>query len=195
MEGNPPTAGSRMARVARRAWRFVVHALACAGALSLGYHALFEVSRVGSSSMAPLLQGDASGAPDTILIETRFTAGEAPPARFQVVVFQHELGMQVAKRVVGFAGEAIAITPEGELVVDGVVLDAPDGVGRGKGYLPCGLVGRNRPPFVVPPGHVFVLGDDTRDSDDSRFFGPLPVERIEGRALARVWPLDRIARL
>jgi signal peptidase I len=182
-------------RVAWRAWRFAVHALACCGALSIAYHALFEVARMSSSSMAPLLVGeDRSPEPDTILVETCFTAGAAPE-RFQVVAFRHELGMIVAKRVVGFPGESIAVTPEGKLVVDGVTIDAPPGAGRGRGYIPCGNLHRSRAPFVVPPGEVYLLGDDSQDSDDSRFWGGLPIDRIAGRVMARVWPPSRMAPL
>jgi signal peptidase I len=35
--------------------------------------------------------------------------------------------------------------------------------------------------FVVPPGHVFVLGDNRDNSNDSRFWGALPVDRVKGR--------------
>ena len=36
-------------------------------------------------------------------------------------------------------------------------------------------------PIVVPPGHVFLLGDNRDSSDDSRYWGTVPIERIEGR--------------
>src|SRR5262249_35665609 len=43
------------------------------------------------------------------------------------------------------------------------------------------------PPTMVPPGHVFVLGDNRENSQDSRFWGPLPVENIKGKALVVWW--------
>jgi signal peptidase I len=36
-------------------------------------------------------------------------------------------------------------------------------------------------PVVVPPGQVFLLGDNRDSSDDSRYWGTVPIERIEGR--------------
>lgn len=36
-------------------------------------------------------------------------------------------------------------------------------------------------PFIVPPGEVFLLGDNRDSSDDSRYWGTVPIDRIEGR--------------
>lgn len=41
-------------------------------------------------------------------------------------------------------------------------------------------------PGVVPPDHVFVLGDNPRASVDSRHFGAVPVERVTGRMIRRL---------
>ena len=38
----------------------------------------------------------------------------------------------------------------------------------------------------------YVLGDDLKDSDDSRFNGPVPADRIMGRAWLIVWPMKRL---
>jgi len=46
-------------------------------------------------------------------------------------------------------------------------------------------------PFVVPPGHVFVMGDNRENSLDSRSFGPVPVSSIEGKAVFRVFPFSK----
>ncbi len=46
--------------------------------------------------------------------------------------------------------------------------------------------------ITIPPGHWFMMGDNRGESDDSRFWGPVPTEWIIGPAFATYWPPDRI---
>jgi signal peptidase I len=47
-------------------------------------------------------------------------------------------------------------------------------------------------PIKIPAGHWFMMGDNRGDSDDSRYWGPVPTGWIIGQAILTYWPLDRI---
>lgn len=90
------------------------------------------------------------------------------------------------KRVVGLPGDRISIV-NGYVIRNGVREKAP--------YIePCGGVPEcNLPkPITIPPGEYFMMGDNRGDSDDSRFWGPVPSKWLIGNAFFTYWPPDRI---
>jgi len=90
------------------------------------------------------------------------------------------------KRVVALEGDTVE-SSDGRLVVNGEPLDEP--------YVATGAETSGVDTQTIPPGHVFVMGDNREDSRDSRFFGPLDEELIIGRAFVKVWPLTDISLL
>ena len=47
----------------------------------------------------------------------------------------------------------------------------------------------------VPEGYIFVMGDNRSGSSDSREFGCIPLEKVEGRVKYRIWPLSRFGKI
>jgi signal peptidase I len=85
------------------------------------------------------------------------------------------------KRVVALPGERVE-GHGGKVLVDGRELVEP--------YLPAGVTTTDFVAVVVPPGKLWVMGDNRGNSADSRVFGPIPESTVVGRAFARVWPLN-----
>jgi signal peptidase I len=91
------------------------------------------------------------------------------------------------KRIVAGPGDTLSIR-NGHPVVDGVEA-REDFIKpcRGAGS-PCNLPQE----ITVPPDHYFMMGDNRGQSDDSRFWGPVPRDWIIGEAFFTYWPPDRI---
>ena len=110
-----------------------------------------------------------------------------------LVVFRDRNGRYSGKRIVGVEGDEVL--RYGEYVHQ--YLDRQDwGIAKS--------MNRDLPPFedesqavrdpgrkiTVPPKHVWIEGDFPPFSLDSRHYGPVPVEWIRGRIVARIWPWD-----
>jgi signal peptidase I len=123
------------------------------------------------------------------------------------------------KRLTGLAGERLSFRLDpganeaqlGQLVVNGKPVDSPEfyKYWRYRSVIPPAdrLTNCLDLPFVhysdlpngwrnldridVPTGQVFVMGDNTLGSLDSRYWGGVPMENLKGRAFLRVWPLRR----
>ncbi len=142
-----------------------------------------EAFRIPSESMVPTLEiGDR-------LFVNKFIYRFTDPERGDVIVFKSVEGGEedLIKRVVAVPGDTVEVR-DGMLYVNGqpqagsyVNREFPDRSYYG--------------PTTVPEGHVFVMGDNRANSRDSRFFGPVPYENIEGEAFLLFWPPDRIGTL
>ena len=82
-------------------------------------------------------------------------------------------------KLAGRPGEPVAIHPgrvlrNGEMLMEGYVAEDAQ---------------YHMEPQIVPPGHLFVMGDNRNLSDDSHIWGPLPMSRIVGRADLVFWPI------
>ncbi len=90
------------------------------------------------------------------------------------------------KRVIGLPGETVEAR-NNSIYINGGKLIEP--------YLAADETIGDFSPVVVPPGEVFVMGDNRDESYDSRFFGTVDVDRIIGRAFVLFWPFDRFGTL
>jgi signal peptidase I len=135
--------------------------------------------KVPTSSMAPtLLPGDfvfAYRLPYgfTLPLTTKKIFVQ-PPSRNEIVVFTfpEQPRSNYVKRVVGLPGDRVQIS-NGSVLVNGEK--------SGSGVEKLGT--KSFGPIIVPPGEVFLLGDNLEVSDDSRYWGTVPLEKIEGKVV------------
>ncbi|MGO4247270.1 signal peptidase I [Paenarthrobacter sp. RAF54_2] len=203
-------------RPRKQGWRFVLLALVLAVAISGLVRSLWiDVYYIPSESMEPLL-----GTGDRILVSrTAFTA--EPIQRGDVVVFDGRgsfaplssgkgplvdaiaaagqwFGLTgsdttYVKRVIGVPGDHIrCCSSEGRLTVNGQVLEEP--------YVyPGDEPSKQKFDVVVPEDRLWLMGDHRSRSADSRGLlgapggGMVPFDRVIGRPVQIIWPLDRFA--
>lgn len=157
---------------------------------------IVQAFKIPSGSMIPTLKIG-----DRILVNKFIYGAKIPfsdmhlpafkqPKRGDVVVFIYpeDRKKDFIKRLVAFEGETLEIK-DGALYVDGKKLD--DAILNKRYYY-------NRGDFVegfkykIPPGHLFVLGDNSASSRDSRYWGALDKKYLLGKAWVIYWPVKRI---
>ncbi|HLA81509.1 MAG TPA: signal peptidase I [Thermoleophilia bacterium] len=137
---------------------------------------LFKPFTVHQVSMQPTLQEG-----DRILIN-RLIYHFHDPRSGDVIVFHSPMieGEDLVKRVVAVAGDRVSVH-DGALYVNGARKDEP--------YLLEQRFSGSHPDTVIPPGQVFVMGDNRNNSGDSRLFGPIDIDSIIGSAFVIYWPI------
>jgi len=114
-----------------------------------------------------------------------------------VIVFRYpdDPSRDFIKRCVAVGGQTVEIRDK-VLYVDGHPRDEPFAVHKDPRTLPRELGPRdNFGPFVVPQDHLFMMGDNRDNSQDSRFWGALPVNLVKGKAMFLYWSWDPDRRL
>jgi signal peptidase I len=144
------------------------------------------VTWMQSGSMAPTLKADAQIS-DGVLVD-RLTLRFRAPRRYEIVFFRLDDRTWVLKRVMGLPGEIVEIK-EGRVVVNKRPLTGPP-ADRIR-YEHAGHLGPGKQ-VKIDPGHYLVLGDDSSDSFDSRFWGCVAATSLAGVARAIVWPPSSI---
>lgn len=157
-----------------------------------------QAFKIPTGSMIPALQVG-----DRILVD-KWTYGARIPftetarlpglgqlKRGDIIVFKYpeDPKKDYIKRLVAFGGELVEIR-NGDIYINGVLSDLEPFqqiyyYNRGK----YGVIGKS---VLVPEGHVFVLGDNSASSADSRFWGFVPQENIIGKADVIFWPFTRL---
>ena len=179
--------------------REYAEALAVALLLALAIRTfVVQAFKIPSGSMLPTLQIG-----DHILVNkfvygprleiplTQISLGQLPglrkprPGDVVVFVWPKDRSKDFIKRVIAVAGQTVEMRAK-QVYIDGKPWDDPHATyttGRSAQSDSFG-------PVTVPPGFVFVMGDNRDQSYDSRFWGPVPLADIKGQALIIYWSWD-----
>jgi len=137
-------------------------------------NAVSERIRVESISMQPnLIAGD-------FVIINKVTYRFRDPQRGEVIVFRYPPDPEAIpyiKRVIGLPGDQIHIA-DGKIYINGQLFSEP--------YL--NISTQRGGDWSVPPGELFVMGDNRNNSSDSRSWGTVPLENVIGKAEVVYWP-------
>ena len=165
---------------------------------------LVKPYRAANDGMSPALQkedrflvwkGSSAQGGDIVTINAptgaiKGTCGEPVPKGSSCPAYTGEpSGVAMYRRAIAFGGDRVRIEG-GRAIVNGQPLDEP----YARLDPDCELCNLPRE-ITVPAGEVFLLGDNRGVSEDSRAWGPVPVQAVTGRAFARYWPPSRVGGL
>ena len=137
-----------------------------------------ELYLVSGPSMRPTLQNAER------LVVNKFIYNFRAPERGEILVFKYpkDQSRDFIKRVIAVPGDTVEIK-DGKVFVNQQLMNEPYILSKTRGDYPL---------TTIPEGHVFVMGDNRNNSEDSRFddVGFVPYNLIKGKAMMVFWPFD-----
>ena len=119
------------------------------------------------------------------------------PKQGDIIVFRfpEDPARDFIKRCVAVGGQEVEIRDK-VLYVDGKPREEPYVMHKDPRVIPRETTQRdNFGPYVVPQGHLFMMGDNRDNSHDSRFWGALPRDLVKGQAMILYWSWDEDRRM
>ena len=147
--------------------------------------------RVEGQSMMPKLHDHDRIFVNKFIYPLREWWGDKEPIKrgdIVVLLFPEDPSKSYIKRVVGLPGEKVFVE-NGRLYINDVQIDEP--------YLDSDYLSQDTMPeaWIIPPHHYFVMGDNRRNSSDSRYWKFVPEKYIYGKAIFRYYPLTPFERV
>jgi signal peptidase I len=157
-------------------WRFirdVLETLVLAILLFLAINAISARIRVDGSSMVPTL----TDGQFVMVSRLSYKLGDSNHGDVVVFHYPRDPEQEYIKRIIGLPGDTVEMMG-GHVYVNDQIIEEP--------YIAADARTTNK--WEIPSDHVFVLGDNRNNSQDSRNFGPVPMENLIGKAIFIYWP-------
>lgn len=153
----------------------------------------FQAFKIPSESMLPTLRvGDRLFVNKMVYYFRPPEIGEIAVFKTPPLIYDPRKPIYI-KRVVGLGGDEVSIQNE-RIYVNGQRVAHPT-ILRTQYTVQVRDLANDRPKIYtsekVPPGEVYMFGDNSPYSSDSRYWGGVPLKNIKGKALIRWWPWDR----
>jgi len=151
----------------------IIETLIMAAVLFVGINAISARVRVDGYSMQPTLEDG------EFILVNKMSYQWSEIQRGDIIVFHFPLNPEdeLIKRVIGLPGDTVSVQ-NGRVYVNGLPLNESY-ISQTPSY---------SGEWTVTDGHIFVLGDNRNNSNDSKDWGLLPIENIVGKAVLIYWP-------
>lgn len=165
-----------------------IKTICIAGIIAIGINLVVKPTIVSGESMYPTLENK------DYLIINRLSYKNDIPERGDIIVFKTELidnesnkKKNLVKRVIGLPGEHLVIK-DSKVYIDGNYLEEE--------YL-NNIYTEGDIDIIIPDNHVFTMGDNRENSDDSRksYIGTISLEDILGKAFVRMYPFNKVGQI
>jgi signal peptidase I len=145
-------------------------------ALTIGLFTVFSVGkpvRIEGQAMMPTFRNG-----DRVFMERN--PGQLDCGDIIIFLFPEDTTKSYIKRIVGLPGQTLMIE-DGKVSINGKLIEVP--------YMNADFLSQDSlpAPVKIPDGHYFVLGDNRRNSSDSRYWGTVPRNLIYGKYWFRYW--------
>ncbi|MGM0367373.1 MAG: signal peptidase I [Actinomycetota bacterium] len=165
---------------------FITYVIIVALAISLSLTIrilIFEPFIVPTPSMEPTLM-----VRDKVLVN-KLSYKFGPINRGDLVAFHSSYeNKDLVKRVIALGGEEITLTTEGEIYINGQPYE--------ENYLPDGYnISYQNQTIILNENEIFVMGDNRKNSLDSRYFGTITEEDVFGELVFIYWPPKRFGKI
>lgn len=151
-------------------------------------HFVVQAFKIPTGSMKPTLNEN------NRIFVNKYIYRFKQPQRGDIIVFKYpeDTKKDFIKRLIAAGGETVEIK-DGDIIINGSVVDtAPI---KDIYYYNRGDYGGMGQKIIVPKGFLYVLGDNSGSSRDSRYWGFVPRKYIIGKAVFRYWPPRAIGKI